>query len=147
MAVLDGSEAAAVTSSGMSAISAVLLAFLRPGGQLVQSSPLYGGTETLIAKILPEWGIGAHGIADGLSRSSFRDAMETAASAGPVGLCYVETPANPTNALIDLAMLRAETDDFAARHGYRPLIVCDNTLLGPIFSSPIGRAPIYASTR
>ncbi|MFY3581700.1 PLP-dependent transferase, partial [Achromobacter insolitus] len=47
LALLDGSEDAAVTSSGMSAISAVFMAFLRPGDQLVQSVPLYGGTETL----------------------------------------------------------------------------------------------------
>ena len=53
LSLLDGSEAAAVTSSGMSAISAVFLAFLRPGDQMVQSVPLYGGTETLISKIFP----------------------------------------------------------------------------------------------
>ncbi|MFA7665468.1 MAG: cystathionine gamma-synthase family protein [Burkholderiaceae bacterium] len=136
MAVLDGSEAAAVTSSGMSAITAVFLAFLRPGDQMVQSVPLYGGTETLIAKILPEWGIGAHGVDHGLSASSFRGAMEAAAAKGPLRLCYVETPANPTNALIDLDALAGEVAAFESRHGYRPLIVCDNTLLGPVFQQP-----------
>ena len=53
LSLLDGSEAAAVTSSGMSAISAVFLAFLRPGDQMVQSVPLYGGTETLISRYSP----------------------------------------------------------------------------------------------
>ncbi len=136
LAVLDGSDAAAVTSSGMSAISSVLLAFLRPGDQIVQSAPLYGGTETLIAKILPEWGIGSVGIDDGLSPDSLRSALEAGAKRGPVKICYVETPANPTNDLVDLQVLKNEIDAFAARHGYRPLIVCDNTLMGPIFQRP-----------
>ncbi len=137
LALLDGSESAAVTSSGMSAISAVLMAFLKPGDQLVQSVPLYGGTETLIAKIFPEWGIGSHPIPDGLSAQSMRDALEHAAAVGPVRVCYIETPANPTNALIDFAALRQELDAFEARHGYRPISVCDNTLLGPIFQKPV----------
>lgn len=136
LSLLDGSEDAAVTSSGMSAISSVFLAFLRPGDQLVQSVPLYGGTETLIAKIFPEWGIGSHPIHDGLSAQSMRDALEAAAAKGPVKLFYVETPANPTNALIDFQAMKAELDAFAARHGYRPISVCDNTLLGPIFQKP-----------
>src|SRR2546422_2066421 len=137
LALLDGSESAVVTSSGMSAISAVLLAFLRPGDQLVQSVPLYGGTETLIAKILPEWGIGSHAIGDGLFAQSVADALEEAADKGPVRICYIETPANPTNALIDLDRVRQVIDAFEARHGYRPISVCDNTMLGPIFQKPV----------
>lgn len=133
LALLDGAEAALVTSSGMSAISAVLLTFLRPGDQMVQSTPLYGGTETLISRILPEWGIGTHIIEDGLSEASMAAALETAAGRGPVRLVYVETPANPTNALIDLQALARQVGAFAARHGQRPISMCDNTMLGPIF--------------
>ncbi|WP_179095091.1 PLP-dependent transferase, partial [Burkholderia pseudomallei] len=91
LALLDGSEAAVVTSSGMSAISAIFLAFLRPGDQLVQSVPLYGGTETLIAKYFREWGVGAHSIDNGLSPQAIGAALEAAAQQGPVRLCYVET--------------------------------------------------------
>lgn len=137
LALLDGSEAAIVTSSGMSAISAVLLAFLRPGDQMVQSVPLYGGTETLIAKILPEWGIGSHPIDDGLSAQSVAEALEAAAIKGPVKICYIETPANPTNALIDLEGVRQVINAFEVRHGYRPISVCDNTMLGPVFQKPV----------
>lgn len=136
LALLDDAEAALVTSSGMSAISAILLSFLRPGDQLVQSAPLYGGTETLISKILAEWGIGTHVIADGLSEQAMADALEAAARQGPVRLAYVETPANPTNALIDLPALTRQIDAFEARHGQRPISVCDNTMLGPIFQRP-----------
>lgn len=136
LARLDGSEAALITSSGMSAISAVLLTFLRPGDQVVLSAPIYGGTETLITRTLREWGIGAHVIEDSLSGPAMARAMDAAAAQGPLRLCYVETPANPTNGLVDLAALRAQIDAFAARHGERPVSVCDNTLLGPIFQQP-----------
>ncbi len=136
LALLDDSEAALVTSSGMSAISAVLLTFLRPGDQIVQSAPLYGGTETLISKVLAEWGIGTHVIDDGLSESSMAEALEAAVAQGSVRLAYVETPANPTNAVFDLQALARQIDAFEARHGERPISVCDNTMLGPIFQQP-----------
>ena len=137
LALLDDSESAVVTSSGMSAIAAVLLAFLRPGDCVVQSAPLYGGTETLIAKFLPEWGITSQVIDDGLSSEAIRNALEAAAQKGKVRMCYIETPANPTNALFDLEGLSREIDAFESRHGYRPLSVCDNTLLGPLYQKPI----------
>jgi cystathionine beta-lyase/cystathionine gamma-synthase len=137
LALLDGAESAIVTSSGMAAIGTVFLTFLRPGDQIVHSTPLYGGTETLIRRILPEWGIGGSPFTDGLSRAQMEAALQTAAARGRVGLFYIETPANPTNALIDLAAVRSVLDDFAQRHGYRPIAACDNTMLGPIFQHPI----------
>jgi cystathionine beta-lyase/cystathionine gamma-synthase len=137
LALLDGSESAVVTSSGMSAIAAVLLAFLRPGDCVVQSAPLYGGTETLLSKFLPEWGITSHVIDDGLSVEQIRNALEAAAQKGKVRMCFIETPANPTNALFDLEGLRREIDAFETRHGYRPISVCDNTLLGPLYQKPV----------
>lgn len=150
LALLDDSEAAAVTSSGMAAIAAILLAFLRPGDCVVQSAPLYGGTETLISKFLPEWGIASQVIDDGLSIEAIRHALEAAAQRGKVRMCYVETPANPTNALFDLEGLRQEIDAFETRHGYRPLSVCDNTLLGPLFQKPVNQGidlSVYSLTK
>jgi methionine-gamma-lyase len=137
LALLDGAEAAIVTSSGMAAIGTVFLTFLRPGEQIVHSTPLYGGTETLIRKILPEWGVVGEPFIDGLSQAQMEAALEAAAARGRVAMFYVETPANPTNALIDLAAARAALDAFAQRHGYRPISACDNTMLGPIFQHPI----------
>lgn len=136
LALLDNSEAAVATSSGMSAISAILLAFLRPGDHIVQSAPLYGGTETLINKVLKEWGINSHPFKDGLSPDSIQHALEEAAKQGPVKIVYIETPANPTNSLVDMAGLVKVIDSFEKKHGYRPISVCDNTLLGPVFQKP-----------
>lgn len=150
LALLDGSEAAVVTSSGMSAIAAVLLAFLRPGDCVVQSVTLYGGTETLISKFLPDWGVQSEAIADGLSPDSIRAALEAAAQKGRVRMCYIETPANPTDAMFDMDGLRHEIDEFEKRHGYRPLSVCDNTLLGPLFQKPVQQGidlSVYSLTK
>src|SRR4029453_3234916 len=121
----------------MAAIGTVLLTFLRPGDQIVHSTPLYGGTETLIRKILPEWKIGGAPFIDGLTRTQMDEALEAAAARGRVGLFYVETPANPTNSMIDLKGVVAAIDAFQKRHGYRPISACDNTMLGPIFQHPI----------
>ncbi len=66
MAVYEGTEACILFSSGMSAIATTLLAFARPGDVILHSQPLYGGTETLLAKQLSNFGIGAVGFADGV---------------------------------------------------------------------------------
>jgi cystathionine beta-lyase/cystathionine gamma-synthase len=137
LALLDGAEAALITASGMAAISTLFLGLLRPGDRIVHSTPLYGGTETLIRRILPEWGVVGHPFADGLSQAGMEAALEAAAAGGRVGLFFVETPANPTNALIDLAAADSALTAFARRHGYRPPAACDNTLLGPLFQRPL----------
>ena len=137
LALLDGAEAAAVTASGMAAIGMLLLTLLRPGDQIVHSTPLYGGTETLIRKVLPEWGVGHESFVDGLAPAQLDAALETAAARGKVALVYVETPANPTNALVDFALVTRALAAFERRHGYRPVSACDNTMLGPIFQHPL----------
>ena len=83
LALLDHAEDAIVTSSGMAAIGTVLLTFLRPGDQVVHSTPLYGGTETLLRKILPEWGIGGHPLVSGLSAAEMETALENGRRARP----------------------------------------------------------------
>ena len=150
LAVLDGSEAALVTASGMAAISTSLLALVRPGDQIVQTDPLYGGTETLVDRFLAAWGVRSHVIEDALAEESIGACLERAAAQGPVRVCYLETPANPTNALVDLAAVRRALDVFAARHGERPVAVCDNTMLGPIFQQPAAHGidlSVYSLTK
>src|ERR1700689_5912579 len=111
LALWEEGEAAAVFSSGMSAISTVIWTHVRPGDALLMSQPLYGGTETLIEKTLPGFGVGAVGFNLGHDRNAVAEAAErasarAAASGGRVCLVLVETPANPTNGLVDLALMR-----------------------------------------
>jgi methionine-gamma-lyase len=137
LALYDHAESALVTSSGMAAISAVALSYLRPGDAIVHYTPLYGGTETLIGKVLTQWGIRPFPFADGTSAQALMDVLVRAAQDGPVKMVYLETPANPTNALTDLAMVRDTVDTWSRTSGQQPIIVCDNTMLGPVFQQPL----------
>src|SRR5262245_48148098 len=143
LALWEGGEAAAVFSSGMSAISTTLWAYLKPNDVLLMSQPLYGGTETLIDRTLPAFGIGAVAVPDAISREAVlagaRSALEMAKSrGGKVGLFVTETPANPTNSLVDLALWNEAASWIATQqNGARPPVAVDNTFLGPVFQRPL----------
>jgi len=143
LALWEETESAAVFSSGMSAITTLLLAYLRPGDVVLASQPLYGGTETLLQKTLPPFGILAEPLADACDARAV-DAAATRAlqraheRAGRVAMLFAETPANPTNALVDLALLRAASERIAREQGgARPPVAVDNTFLGPVFQHPL----------
>ena len=70
LALFDGSETALLTSSGMAAISAVPLTYVRPGDTIVHYTPLYGGTETLLGKVFPSWGGKPIPFTDGIDESA-----------------------------------------------------------------------------
>lgn len=137
LAVWDEAERSAVFASGMAAIATTLLTFLRPGDVLLHSRPLYGGTETLIRNTLASFGITPIGFTNGIDASQVRVAAEQALAIGPIGLIFVETPANPTSGLVDLRMMAEIAGEIAERQGRRPPIAVDNTLLGPMFQHPL----------
>jgi methionine-gamma-lyase len=83
------------------------------------------------------FGITAFGFTDGTDAADMRRAAEAARAKGRVGLILVETPANPTNGLVDLAACAAIADELARTQGHRPPVVVDNTLLGPLFQVPL----------
>ena len=69
---------------------------------------------------------------------------------GPLAAIYVETPANPTNAVVDLALIAAVAEEARARQGTRPVIVVDNTLLGPLYQAPLAHGcdlAVYSLTK
>ena len=108
LAVFEEAEAALLFSSGMSAIATVILAHARPGDVVLHSQPLYGGTETLIAKTLAGFGIAAVGFQDGTDEASVTAAAEAAAAlaakgGGRVSVVMVETPSNPFLKIVDIA--------------------------------------------
>lgn len=137
LAVYEQAESAVMFSSGMGAISATLLAYLRPGDVIVQSVPLYGGTETLIRKFLPEFNIETADFADGLNEAAMVESLRAAAKKGRIGMIFIETPANPTNTMVDFEALLHAVDVIEKETGHRPITVCDNTLLGPVFQTVI----------
>lgn len=136
LALWDDAESSLVFASGMAAISTALLAYLRPGDVILQSRPIYGGTETLIHSIMPEFGITPYGFEAELGAEEMRRAAQKARDKGRIGAIFIETPANPTNALVDIAAAR-ELSNALTIDGRRPPVIVDNTLLGPVYSTPL----------
>jgi methionine-gamma-lyase len=135
LAVYERAEAGVLFASGMAAIATTLFAYARPGDCVLHSQPLYGGTETLLARTLAPWGIASHGFAGGLDEAAIHEAAQAAMAKGRLAVVLVETPSNPLNTLVDLALVRRVVDAVAAP--LRPTILCDNTLLGPVFQRPL----------
>src|SRR5215212_10779387 len=114
LAVFEDAEAGLVFSSGMAAIATTILAFARPGDVILHAQPLYGGTETLVAKTLVNMGMQAVGFGDGVDEASVRSAATEAAGKGRVSVVMIESPSNPLNTLVDVALVRKVADEIGA---------------------------------
>lgn len=125
MAFLEGGEAALAFSSGMAAISGVILYLCRNGDNLVSSDTVYGGTHNLYKETLPLWNIEAREV-----NATDPDKIEAAIDE-KTRLIFIETPANPTLAVIDIPMCA----EIARRH-HIPLVV-DNTFATPYLQRPL----------
>ncbi len=136
LALWDEAQASLAFASGMAAVSTCLWAYLRPGDVVLQSQPIYGGTETLIHSILPEFGVRQVGFEVEGGLPAMRAAAREAQAAGRVAVIYIETPANPTNGLVDIAQARRLSEAMTT-DGKRPPVIVDNTMLGPIYCTPL----------
>jgi len=137
LAIYEKAESGLVFASGMAAIITLMLAYVRPGETVLHSRPLYGGTEVLIDKTLVPLGIRGIGFTDGLDEQNIRAAAERARADGRIAIIFIETPSNPMNSLVDIALVRRIAEDIARSQDSRPVVCCDNTLLGPVFQSPL----------
>jgi methionine-gamma-lyase len=145
-----GAVAAAVFNSGMAAIMTALLAVLKPGNSIIYTVPIYGGTQTLIQGFLEPFGI--QGIAVPGGRADLLD--QAIRSARNLGVVLIETPANPTIVMTDI---QRACQTVASLHGSngaskveKPLVMIDNTFLGPAFQHPISLGAdisIYSATK
>jgi methionine-gamma-lyase len=147
LGIWEGAEDALAFSSGMSAIATLFLSMVKPGDTIVHSGPLYAATETLIARILGRFGVHWLDFPAGATREEI-DAVLSKAAAGNVALIYLESPANPTNALVDVEAVRASRD--AIFKGAKPPIAIDNTFLGPLWAQPLKQGAdivVYSLTK
>ncbi len=137
-----GATSALVFNSGMSAIVTALMAHLRPGDAIVYTVPIYGGTQKFIQGVLEPWGVTVIAVRAGDS------AALAGAIAGTANLAAVliETPANPTLTMTDIA----HATSCASQRDRRPLVMVDNTLLGPTFQHPFNHdadVVLYSATK
>ncbi len=137
-----GAEAAAVFNSGMAAISTVFLTFCSPGSSFVYTAPLYGGTQHLVHQLLEPLGMRGLPVPAG-DTAGLRRAVEGTAG---LRLVFVETPANPTLRMTDVA----DAARAVRAHADRPLLAVDNTFLGPTFQHPLALGAdlaVYSATK
>lgn len=137
-----GARAALVFNTGMSAIITALIAVLQPGDAIVYTVPIYGGTQTLIEKFLTSWGVRGVAVPAGNGAE-----MQTAIRATDrLKVVLIETPANPTLVMTSIQ----DCANLAAERTPRPLVMVDNTMLGPAFQHPLKRGAdlvLYSATK
>jgi methionine-gamma-lyase len=131
----DKAETCAVFESGMSAISTMLLAYLKPGDVLLHSNPLYGGTDHFIKHVLAGFGVQSVGF-NPWDDCETIEARIGEAGAHKLAMIYIETPANPTNHLIDIECTVEIARKFSTQDK-RILVAVDNTYMGPVWQHPL----------
>src|SRR5690554_669929 len=133
----------------MSAISTVLLEFLKPGDLLLYSSPTYGGTDHFIHDFLPKIGVDAIAFHPENTEEEIIEIINSTGKADRLGLIYIETPANPTNSIIDIEMCCRIAKQH--KNGEGKTYVCvDNTYMGPVWSKPLeigADLVVYSATK
>ncbi len=140
-----GAQAAAVFNSGMAAIMTALLAVVRPGDSIIFTVPIYGATQTLIADFLQGFGVASIPVPAGQSERL----AEAIRSAKNLRVVLIETPANPTIVMTDIKHA-CDTVREAFPEKPAPLVMVDNTFLGPVFQHPIALGAdvsLYSATK
>lgn len=145
----DNAEDCAVFESGMSAISTTLLEFLKPGDLVMYTMPVYGGTDHFITKILPKYGIETLGITPFDTKEEIDQMLAEHPAGDKLAFIYLETPANPTNALVDIALFKTIANERQSEEA--PIyIAVDNTYMGPLWQHPLEHGAdlvLYSATK
>ena len=125
MVALEGAEAGFATASGMSAIFASFMTFLKSGDHMLACSSIFGSTHTVITKYLPKWGIE-------VSYADIKKPEEWEALIKPnTKMIYLETPTNPGLDMVDLEWIGA----MASKHNV--ILNVDNCFATPAAQKPI----------
>jgi methionine-gamma-lyase len=145
----DEAEECAVFESGMSAITTVLLEFLNPGDLILTSTPLYGGSDHFIKKILPKYNIEVLQFRTDDSEEQVLAMLNRSGKAHKLAMVYIETPANPTNDIIDIAASKDIARKFSTPDK-NVLLAVDNTYMGPVWQHPLKHGAdlvLYSATK
>jgi len=135
---LEGAEACRATASGMAAVFASLMCQLKAGDRVVASRVLFGSCHYIIAEILPRFGIEVEFV-DGADLDAWEQALSR-----PAACVFVETPANPTLELVDLAAV----NELAHKAG--ACVIVDNVFATPMLQRPLrfgADVVVYSATK
>lgn len=149
LTVWDGAEAATVFGSGMAAIATTLFEFLNPGDVILHSDPVYGGTDYLLKHILPRFGVRCIGFMANRGHIEAKEVLSDPEIADHLKMIYIETPANPTNSMVDIEACARIARQYSTQER-RVLTVVDNTFLGPLWQHPLKHGAdlvLYSATK
>jgi O-succinylhomoserine sulfhydrylase len=138
MAALEGAPVARATASGMAAVSAALLSGLGAGDHVVAAKAMFGSCRYVITDILPRFGV-THTLVDGADLDAWQSAMRT-----DTKMLFLETPANPTLDLVDIAAVAKIADAGGAR------LIVDNAFASPALQQPMKHGAhivVHSSTK
>jgi O-succinylhomoserine sulfhydrylase len=138
MAALEGAEAARATASGMAAVMAALLAPLRSGDHIVAPKALFGSCRIILEEILPRYGITAT-LVNGADIGAWERALRPETK-----MLFLESPANPTLDVVDIAGVAALGRSIGAK------VVVDNVFATPLLQKPFtlgADCVVYSATK
>lgn len=132
----DKADGCALFQSGMAAITTTILELTRPNTLILHSSPLYGGTDHFIEHVLPKYNIKSMYFDSFNTLDSIIEEKEKKYPGMDVSLVYIESPANPTNSLVDIKKSKDLANHYTTTNN-KTYVAIDNTFMGPVFSQPM----------
>ena len=145
----DNAEGCALFQSGMAAITTTILELSRPNTLILHSAPLYGGTDHFIEHVLPKYNIKSMYFNSFDSIEEIIKQKEDKFPGLEVSLVYIESPANPTNSIVDIKKSKEIANHYSSKEN-KVFLAIDNTFMGPVFSQPINHGAdvvLYSATK
>lgn len=146
----DQAEDCAVFESGMSAISTMMMEFLKPGDLLMYSNPVYGGTDHFIKHFLTKYGVHILGFGPDDDEEKIEERIKNHPHGDKLAMIYVETPANPTLDLFDIEACARVAKRHSEGKEERVYVAVDNTYMGPVWQHPLKHGAdfvVYSATK
>jgi O-succinylhomoserine sulfhydrylase len=138
MALIEGSEVARGTASGLAAVAASMMCFLRAGDHVLAARELFGGCRYIVEDILPRFGV-ACTLVKGTDLSEWDAGVRPNTKA-----FFLETPSNPTLEILDIAAIAARAKKASAR------LIVDNVFATPVLQKPLTLGAdivVYSATK
>jgi O-succinylhomoserine sulfhydrylase len=138
MRLLEGADEARATATGMAAVNAALLSYLKAGDHIVSARALFGACRYIVETLCPRFGIEAT-LVDGRDLDAWRKAVRPNTE-----MLFFETPANPTLDLVDIAGVSEIAKEAGA------LVVVDNVFATPMLQRPLQQGAdvvVYSTTK
>lgn len=138
MCALEGAEAARATATGMAAVTAALMGLVHAGDHVVAARALFGSCRYVVEEHLPRYGV-ASTLVDGTDLAAWRAALRPETK-----VFFLESPANPTLEVIDIAAVAALAREVGAK------LVVDNVFATPLWQKPLALGAdcvVYSATK